>query len=47
MTPILNPLLPSGIYVPDAEAHVWEDGRIYLYGSFDLPGHEGYCSDVY
>ncbi|MCR5682474.1 MAG: family 43 glycosylhydrolase [Clostridiales bacterium] len=43
----LNPLLPLDVYVPDAEAHVWADGRIYLYGSFDLPGNGGYCSDVY
>lgn len=23
-----NPLLDSGIFVPDVEAHAWEDGRI-------------------
>lgn len=28
-----NPLLPNDIYVPDVEAHVWKDGRIYLYGT--------------
>ncbi|MBE6648629.1 MAG: xylosidase [Ruminococcaceae bacterium] len=42
-----NPLLDSKIFVPDAEAHVWEDGRIYLYGSFDIVGKKDYCSDVY
>ncbi len=44
---IQNPLLPPDVFVPDAEAHVWADGRIYLYGSRDLPGHGEYCSDAY
>lgn len=42
-----NPILPNDIFVPDAEAHVWADGRIYLYGSFDLQGRMAYCSDRY
>lgn len=42
-----NPILPNDTFVPDAEAHVWEDGRIYLYGSFDLQGRMKYCSDRY
>ncbi len=42
-----NPVLPPDMFVPDAEAHVWEDGRLYLYGSFDIEGREGYCSDCY
>ena len=42
-----NPILPNDIFVPDVEAHVWEDGRIYLYGSFDLQGKRTYCSDRY
>lgn len=42
-----NPLLPPSVFVPDAEAHVWDDGRIYIYGSFDLPGERRYCSGVY
>lgn len=42
-----NPILPNHIFVPDDEAHVWEDGRIYLYGSFDLQGRRAYCSDRY
>ena len=25
-----NPTLYSDIFVPDVEAHVWEDGRIYF-----------------
>lgn len=42
----MNPLLPDGICVPDAEAHVMPDGRLYLYGSWDIPGNPRYCSDV-
>ena len=42
-----NPILDSHIFIPDVEAHAWGDGRIYLYGSFDLQGVETYCSDVH
>ncbi len=42
-----NPILPEHIFVPDVEAHVWEDGRIYLYGSFDIKGNSSFCSDVH
>ena len=42
-----NPLLPDTSFVPDAEAHVWADGRIYLYGSYDIPGKPDFCSDRY
>ncbi len=42
-----NPPLPPDIFVPDAEAHVWADGRLYIYGSLDIEGREGYCSDRY
>ena len=42
-----NPLLGSDCFIPDVEAHVWEDGRIYLYGSFDYQGGDDYCSDLY
>ena len=42
-----NPLLNSNIFVPDGEAHVWEDGRIYVYGSWDNVGIMEYCSDKY
>ncbi|MBP3917904.1 MAG: family 43 glycosylhydrolase [Clostridia bacterium] len=42
-----NPLLDSHIFIPDVEAHVWEDGRIYLYGSYDKQGQKTYCSDLY
>ncbi len=42
-----NPILNNDTFIPDVEAHVWEDGRIYLYGSFDLQGKLTYCSDRY
>ena len=41
-----NPLLPTDIHVPDAEAHVMPDGRLYLYGSYDLR-EEVFCSTEY
>ncbi len=42
-----NPILDSHLFIPDVEAHVWEDGRMYLYGSFDIQGSREFCSDVY
>ena len=42
-----NPLLPTDLFIPDVEAHVWQDGRVYLYGSFDLQGKLTYCCDEY
>ncbi len=30
-----NPILPIGIYVADPSAKVWNDGRLYIYGSRD------------
>ncbi|TFG72425.1 MAG: hypothetical protein E4H27_02645 [Anaerolineales bacterium] len=43
----MNPFLDHRHYVPDAEAHIWQDGRLYLYGSYDLRGAESYCSRQY
>jgi len=43
----MNPLLPASVYVPDAEARVWDDGRLYLYGSLDIAGDTFYCSPRY
>lgn len=43
----MNPLFKNDVFVPDGEAHVWEDGRIYVYGSWDIMGDNNYCSDVY
>ena len=42
-----NPILPEHIFIPDVEAHVWNDGRIYLYGSFDIKGQMSFCSPVH
>lgn len=42
-----NPILPNNAFVPDGEAHVWADGRIYVYGSWDDVGVMEYCSDKY
>lgn len=42
-----NPLLPDACFVPDVEARVFADGRVYLYGSYDIAGNGDYCSDVY
>ncbi|MBQ5361717.1 MAG: family 43 glycosylhydrolase [Clostridia bacterium] len=42
-----NPILAPDIFIPDVEAHVWEDGRMYLYGSFDIQGRLSFCSDVH
>lgn len=41
-----NPLLPLEYCVPDAEAHVMSDGRVYLYGSLDKH-RDSYCSGEY
>lgn len=42
----MNPILPREHFVPDGEAHVMPDGRLYLYGSYDISGSRDYCSDV-
>ena len=42
-----NPILPLQYFIPDVEAHVWADGRIYLYGSMDIAGRHQYCSGEY
>ena len=39
-----NPLpLGEGLRTADPSAHVWEDGRLYLYTSHDMECHGG-CS---
>ena len=40
----MNPLLPDNCFMPDAEARVMPDGRLYLYGSWDISGNDNYCS---
>ena len=42
----MNPALPRIHFVPDGEAHEMPDGRLYVYGSYDLSGNQNYCSDV-
>ncbi len=31
-----NPISPLGVYIADPAAHVWKDGRLYVYGSLDI-----------
>ena len=38
-----NPIVPPGVYIADPSAHVWEDSRIYIYGSRD-ESPDYYCS---
>ncbi|KAA6300349.1 MAG: Xylosidase/arabinosidase [Candidatus Ordinivivax streblomastigis] len=38
-----NPIVPPGTYIADPSAHVWQDGKMYVYGSKDeSPNY--YCS---
>lgn len=43
----MNPLLPDNCFVPDAEARVMPDGRLYIYGSWDISGSDDYCSRIH
>jgi len=43
----MNPLLDRKFFVPDAEARVMPDGRLYIYGSLDTLGNPNYCSREY
>lgn len=43
----MNPILPRQYYIPDVEARPFADGRVYLYGSLDIPGGTSYCSSEY
>lgn len=38
-----NPIVPAGIYIADPAAHVWDDGKLYVYGSVDETT-DYYCS---
>ena len=40
----MNPILPENCFVPDAEARLMPDGRLYIYGSWDISGSKEYCS---
>ncbi|MDI4647110.1 family 43 glycosylhydrolase [Cohnella hashimotonis] len=41
-----NPVLPPNLCIPDPEAHVMPDGRVYVYGSWDQEGNH-FCSREY
>lgn len=41
-----NCMLPIDFCIPDAEAHVMSDGKVYLYGSLDCAA-DRWCSDSY
>ena len=41
-----NPILPLSYHVPDSEAHVMPDGKLYVYGSFDKR-EDVFCSEEY
>ena len=43
----MNPLLPENCFMPDVEARVMPDGRLYLYGSWDLPESPDYCTKIH
>ena len=43
----MNPLLPRYFFMPDAEARVMPDGRLYLYGSQDISGNDFYSAKEY
>jgi beta-xylosidase len=43
----MNPLLPVQFHIPDVEARVMPDGRLYVYGSYDKPEYNTYCSHEY
>jgi beta-xylosidase len=38
-----NPIVPAGVYIADPSARVWDDGKLYIYGSLD-ESTEYYCS---
>lgn len=38
-----NPIVPAGVYIADPSAHIWKDGKIYIYGSNDESVNY-YCS---
>ena len=41
-----NPILPLDVHIPDGEAHVMPNGRLYVYGSYDNMADQ-YCSEQY
>jgi len=41
-----NPIVPPGVYIADPSAHIWDDGKLYVYGSLD-ESTDYYCSFKY
>lgn len=41
-----NPIVPPGVYIADPSARVWNDGKLYVYGSLD-ESTTYYCSYMY
>ncbi|MDL2250349.1 hypothetical protein LJC51_06820 [Lachnospiraceae bacterium OttesenSCG-928-J05] len=41
-----NPILPVEYHILDGEAHVFSDGKLYIYGSLDNR-EDDYCSEKY
>jgi len=41
-----NPITAPGVYIADPSAHVWKDGKLYVYGSLDVSPNF-YCSNSY
>ena len=41
-----NPIVPPGEYIADPSAHVWKDGKLYVYSSND-ESRNYYCSWKY
>lgn len=41
-----NPILPLEHHIPDSEARVMPDGKLYVYGSYD-DREDVYCSEKY
>ncbi len=43
-----NPILPLEYHVPDSEAHLMPDGKLYIYGSYDDYDWDNvFCSEKY
>lgn len=41
-----HPILPLYVHIPDPEAHMMPDGRLFIYGSYDNFSSV-YCSPDY
>lgn len=41
-----NPILPLEHHIPDSEAHIMPNGKLYIYGSYD-DRSDVYCSEKY